>query len=196
MRRKGNPPVTDLRWVAVALGVMGYLLYQICPAAGPIYLVGKTFPFQPVNMAGMEMVAAPMKMVARNAMPSLHVGWTLLLYWSTRKRHALVRVAAALYLLLTTLATLGSGEHYLVDLMLAQVALITQAICTRRKGPIHWTALGVCLPLTLSWLFAFRTGAALAIPAGPWMWTLAAATVGLPLCLYWWFGAYAESEKV
>jgi hypothetical protein len=184
-RKNGNPPEMDLRWQAMVLGVMGFGLYQICPAAGPVYLMGKAFPLEPVNLTGMDLVAAPMQMVARNAMPSLHVGWTLLLFWSTRHRGALARTAALLYLSLTILATLGTGEHYLVDLMLAPpVALITFAICCPGKNFRHWLALGVCAPLTLVWLIAFRTGAALAIPAGFWMWTLFAVTVLLPIGFY------------
>ena len=47
-------------------------------------------------------------------MPSLHVAWALLVYWLWRSSRWRWIVLA--YLLLTMLATLGGGEHYLVDL--------------------------------------------------------------------------------
>ncbi len=187
MRRRNAAPPVDLRWQAVALGISGFLLYQVCPAAGPIYLVDKVFPFQQVNLSGMEMVAAPMQMVARNAMPSLHVGWTLLLFWSTRRRHVLARIASGIYLTLTVLATLGLGVHYLVDLMMSPpVALLTFAMCSPRKQAGHWIALGAVGALTFAWLIAFRTGWALMLPSGSAWWAIAILTAATPIALYMW----------
>jgi len=60
---------------------------------------------------------------------------------------------------------------------------MTQAICTPSRSRAEWVALAVSIPLTLMWLFAFRTGLALGIPAGAWMWILAVMTAAAPLAL-------------
>jgi hypothetical protein len=185
MRHKGIRPAADLRWLVVTLGIIGFLMYQICPASGPVYLADKPFPFEIPNLSGMALIAVPVREAARNAMPSLHVGWTLLLFWSLRGKRRIVRAIALLYLVLTVFATLGSGQHYLVDLMVAPaVALTVQAVCTPGRTFAKLLALGLGASLSMCWLIAFRSGAALAIPQGAWMWTLASMTAAIPLVLF------------
>jgi hypothetical protein len=92
-----------------------------------------------------------------------------------------IGVLAAVYLTLTALATLGFGEHYLADLMVAPpLGLAIQAACTRTESRVRWMALAAGAGMTLAWLIAFRTGAALAIPAGRATWSLALISVALP----------------
>lgn len=186
MRQKGQSPAADLRWLFVSLGLLGFLMYQICPASGPVYLVEKGFPSEIPNLSGLALIAsAPAHAASRNAMPSLHVGWALLLFWSLRARPILVRTAGFLYLTFTALATLGLGEHYLVDLMVAPAfALIVRALCTRNRSPLRQSALAIGAVIGLTWLIAFRSGVALSIPSGPWMWTLAILTVSIPLAIF------------
>ena len=85
-RQRKRPILVDLRWLSVALGVVGFLLYQVSPASGPIYLFGKEFPFHVPDLAGLAIQPAWLQPAARNGMPSLHVGWTLLLFWNMRRR--------------------------------------------------------------------------------------------------------------
>jgi hypothetical protein len=185
-RRNHRPVAVDLRRIAIALGVTGFLLYQFCPVAGPVYLFSKQFPFEIPDLTGIAIQSAWLQQVPRNGMPSLHVGWTLLLFWNTRKRSCWMAAGAACYLLLTALATLGFGEHYLADLMVAPpLALAIQAACTRTTSPVRWIALALGSVITLTWLIAFRTGAALAIPAGTVVWTLAGMTAILPALTAW-----------
>jgi len=194
-RRNHRPVTVDLRWIAIALGVTGFLLYQICPVAGPIYLFATQFPFQLPDLAGFAIQPAWLQQVPRNGMPSLHVGWTLLLFWNTRKRSWWVAAGAAFYLLLTALATLGFGEHYLADLMVAPpLALAIQAACTRTNSPARWIALSIGGVITLTWLIAFRSGAALGIPAGASVWTLTAFTVTLAAAGAWWLERSATAS--
>jgi hypothetical protein len=180
--RLNNVPISvDLRWLSVTLGVAGFLLYQVSPAAGPVYLFGADFPFHVPDLAGMAIQPAWLQPAARNGMPSLHVGWTLLLFWNLRRRAWWIGVLAAVYLTLTALATLGFGEHYLADLMVAPpLGLAIQAACTRTESRVRWMALAAGAGMTLAWLIAFRTGAALAIPAGRATWSLALISVALP----------------
>jgi hypothetical protein len=177
----------DLRWVSLTLGCVGFLLYQICPAAGPVYLFPNQFPLVVPNLDWI--VAAPgwLGEVPRNGMPSLHLAWTMLLFWNVRHRAWWISLAAAMYVMLTALATLGLGEHYLVDLMVAvPVGLTIQALWLRTRSVFRWVAIGAGGAIMLVWLLAFRTEAALAIPVGPVMWTLGTLTVLVPVAMAWW----------
>jgi hypothetical protein len=98
----------------VAELVTGPLLYALFPACGPIYAFGKQwlhpsavlFVAQPVpiRLAGMP-----------NAFPSLHIGTAFLfLLFAPGK---LWKSVAFAFLALTCLATLSTGEHYVIDLI-------------------------------------------------------------------------------
>jgi hypothetical protein len=175
----------DLLWMAVSLGIVGFLLYQVCPAAGPVYLFPKQFPNE-LPSAGFSTQPSPMQAVPRNAMPSLHVAWMLLLFWNTRRRAWWIRLIAAVYLVLTALATLGLGEHYLADLMVAPpLVAAVQAACTRIAVKEKWIALCIGAGITGSWLVALRTGAAMMIAPGAPLWTLAALSFIIPVTVLW-----------
>ena len=185
-RQRNAPIVVDLRWLSVALGVVGFLLYQVSPASGPVYLFVKDFPFHVPDLSGLSIQPAWLQPAARNGMPSLHVGWTLLLFWNIRRRNWWMGAIAATYLTLTALATLGFGEHYLADLMVAPaLALAIQAACTRTNARFRWIAMATGAIITLAWLIAFRTGAALRIPEGAATWSFALASVVLPAIAGW-----------
>jgi hypothetical protein len=176
----------DLRWLSITIGCVGFLLYQICPAAGPIYLFPKEFPNAIPNLAAV--IAAPSFLgeVPRNAMPSLHVGWTLLLFWNMRRRAWWVVLLGGLYVMATALATLGLGEHYLVDLMVAvPMGLAIQAIWLRQTSALRWVAIGIGVVMTFGWLIAFRTGAVVGVPPGMVTWMVAGLTVVVPAAVAW-----------
>jgi hypothetical protein len=71
-------------------------LYLVFPAAGPAHLGDRLAP--------------------RNCMPSMHLAWALVLAAYLPRRW---RWAGALFALLTAAATLGTGEHYWIDLAAA-----------------------------------------------------------------------------
>jgi hypothetical protein len=119
-------------------------------------------------------------------MPSLHVGWTFLLFWNIRRRSWWMGLIAATYLTLTSLATLGFGEHYLADLMVAPaLALAIQAACTRTNARFRRLAMASGAIVTMAWLIAFRTGAALRIPEGAPTWSIAIVSIALPAIAGW-----------
>jgi hypothetical protein len=182
-REKTKRFPVDLGTALLALGVVGFALYQICPVSGPVYLFPQDFPAQlpALSNAG----PAPLPTVPRNGMPSLHVAWTFLLFWNLRSRRVLGPLAAA-YLILTALATLGSGEHYLADLMVAiPLALTVQSAVLKSKNEWRFAALTTGGIFTLAWLIAFRTGLALSLPSGGPLWAIAGATILFPLALVW-----------
>jgi PAP2 superfamily len=163
-RPKGAP---DVRLVFAALGIVGFALYQFCPAAGPIYLFGKGFPYQPPSLANLAMATTALPDVPRNAIPSLHVAWCLLvLYNSWRFPSWLLRSYAVICLVLTAAATLGLGEHYLVDLIVAvPLSVAVQLGCTRR-----WLGAAVCMAMVVAWLALLRSGIGWqAQPLGSWI---------------------------
>jgi hypothetical protein len=137
--RRGQP----VRVLAVMLlaGFAGVEAYRLLPACGPVYLLGSEcftgeFPASCATVAAADL--RPVQLdpsFPRNAMPSLHVGWALLVYWCciAMCRGSRWRWLALVYLVLTALATLAGGEHYLVDLVAAPpFALATWTVCFPR----------------------------------------------------------------
>ena len=93
----------------------GSLVYLILPVSGPVYAFSN-FPAMPpaslTETSPLWLTAPP------NAVPSGHTGAALLTVWFLR-RWKWGKAAGVLFLLLTVLATLGSGQHYLFDLVVA-----------------------------------------------------------------------------
>jgi hypothetical protein len=106
-------------FVAAALAaVVGVLAYQVVPATGPIYAFAGYPAGQPV--LGAFALANPVEMLApRNAMPSLHLTWALLVAWHAVRSGRLAGALGIVFLSLTTLAALALGEHYVIDLVMA-----------------------------------------------------------------------------
>jgi hypothetical protein len=166
--------------VLLLAGVSGWLLYNVVPGTGPIYAFGKDFPWNGISYKDLSTFALQKMSVPtgipRNAMPSLHVGWVVLLFWNSRGFPHALRAALLLYVCLTVVATLGSGQHYLVDLVVSlPLALAVQATASYslpRSRRI--TALVAGLAFTAMWLFLVRFGIALALksPVIPWSFIL------------------------
>ncbi len=158
-------------------GVGGWLLYSVVPGTGPIYAFGPDFPWHPLPYNDLSRFALHKMSIAanipRNAMPSLHVGWAMLLWWNSGGFPRLLRAALALYIVLTVVATLGSGQHYLVDLVVSlPFALAVQSVASGHfsKSRERINALVSGLVLTAAWLLLVRFGAHLALksPIIPW----------------------------
>jgi hypothetical protein len=116
----------------------------------------------------------------RNAMPSLHMTWALLVLWISRdlgRGHWL----AAIFAFFTAVATLSIGEHYLVDLVVAfPFALAIWNLCIGDVPLSHpkrtlTVAGGACV--YLAWTAAIRFSPTIfyASPVIPWL--ASAATV-------------------
>jgi PAP2 superfamily len=175
--------------VLLLAGVEGWLLYNIVPGTGPIYAFGRDFPWKPLPYNDLtRFVLGKLTIpttIPRNAMPSLHVGWAVLLYWNCRKLPIVLRSTALVFLILTVFATLGSGQHYLVDLVgslpfaltvQATVLLAFRDRSSAGRSRLMTAALGG-LGMTLAWLSMVRFGVELALksPVIPWAFTLLTA---------------------
>ena len=164
-------------------GPVGILFYNLFPGCGPHNMFGANFPFHPFPTADiprlfLEPVAFP---GPRNAMPSLHLAWTLLAWWYSRGLNRAERFVAFAFLALTAFATLGTGEHWFVDLVVAfPFALLIHALCTCQiswKDSRRLAAILAGLGATLAWFAMLRYGAKLfwVSPIVPWF--LSAATI-------------------
>ena len=183
----------DLGIATLTLGVIGFLLYQICPVSGPVYLFPGDFPTHIPHVLNASRIHLPP--VPRNGMPSLHVAWALLLAWNLRARRALI-VPSVFYLTFTILATLGSGEHYLADLLVSPaLVLAVQSACGGVTPGLRSFGLAVGSAIVLSWLIAFRTGVALAIPSGHTAGLLASLSILLPAAVAWCVSATAAGVE-
>ena len=94
-------------------------------------------------------------------MPSLHATWVVLLFLATWRKNWLTRIAFALLMVGTIVATLGTGEHYLLDLVVAvPFAVAMSLVAVETIGDRRtWLAFGRGMALTLAWICALRFAA-------------------------------------
>jgi hypothetical protein len=166
-------------------GPMGILFYNLFPACGPLALFRQGFPFVAFPMADApRLLLEPTAIAgARNAMPSLHMAWMLLAWWYSRGLSWFERLIVFSFLGFTAFATLGTGEHWFVDLVVAfPFALLIQGICAYRvpwKDSRRLAAFFFGLLGTLAWLVMLRYGAKFFWTSPIIPWGIAAATVTL-----------------
>jgi len=129
--------------------VSGPLLYTIVPACGPIYAFGKQWLHPPgVPPDAVRLTGMP------NAFPSLHVGTAFVFVMFAPGR--IWKAVALFFLAATCLATLSTGEHYLID----WVPGLAFGVFVSAVGMGHFRRAGCFLALTLAWSFIVRFGAA------------------------------------
>jgi hypothetical protein len=188
---------TRVSWRMLAIllltGVTGSLLYNLVPGTGPLYAFGKDFPwtsipYKDLSNFPLEKMSLPLS-IPRNAMPSLHMGWVVLLWWNSKGFPRALRAFLILYLLLTVVATLGGGQHYLVDLVVSlPFVLAVQATASYglpdRSRPMRAMAAGIAL--TAVWLVLVRFGVAWALKSPVIPWTLILATTSITFWLQSW----------
>jgi hypothetical protein len=157
-------------------GPVGILFYNLLPALGPVHILSRDFPWHPLSYAqASRLLLEPIAVAGpRNAIPSLHAAWMFLVCWYARNLSPLEKTIAGVFLLFTLFATLGTGEHYFVDLVVAApFSLLIVAIAGLLSGGArrsHAFALVVGLGITLAWFAALRLGPKLfwVSPVIPW----------------------------
>jgi hypothetical protein len=167
----------------VITGPMGILFYNAVPALGPAHLFTKNFPWHPLAIdQARHLFLEPVALAGpRNAIPSLHMAWVLLAWWYSRGLSKTERAIALFYLVFVALATLGTGEHYFIDLVVAvPFALFMESLFAYDLpilDPTRTGAVAFGLLSTLAWLAALRftPHAFWSTPILPW--TLCIATV-------------------
>ena len=143
-------PLSILK-ILVANAIIGFSLYFLFPAMGPKYAF-PSFPDAPAVVRPMPALLSGVP----NAMPSLHFGGTLLIFWLLKPWKWLYRAAGG-FCALTALATLGLGEHYLVDLVVAvpyALAILAFGSTVRERC----RALAASVSMLAAWLWILRGG--------------------------------------
>jgi len=171
-------PSWDIITLFLLAGLGGWALYNIVPATGPVYVFGMDFPWRSLPYKSLHRLFLERVPVSgdipRNAIPSLHLAWVVLLYWNAKGVSRALRVFMAVYLVLTVVSTLGTGEHYLVDLVAGvPFAFFVQSVVSPGHKPAtskRAITAGAGLALTLGWLLLVRFGVRwmLVSPALPW----------------------------
>ena len=179
--------------VLLLAGVAGWILYNVVPATGPLYAFGRDFPwnslpYKDLSTFELQKMSLPLG-IPRNGMPSLHMGWLVLLWWNSRGLPRALRAALIFYLFLTVIATLGSGQHYLVDLVVSlPFALAVQSVAsyTLPNKPGRIAAMVSGLGFTMAWLLFVRFGVSWALKSPVIPWTLILATTSITFGLESW----------
>jgi membrane-associated phospholipid phosphatase len=121
-------------WLLVSLGIAS-VLYLLVPTAPPRLVPGLDIG-DTVGLAAHDTGSfLGVRFNPYAAMPSMHVGWTLLLAIVGIRicRHRLVRIAFALYPVGMMICVVATGNHYFLDSIVgAGVALLAVLICSSR----------------------------------------------------------------
>lgn len=128
--------------------VLGPVLYMLVPACGPHYAFAGFPSLSPQSFTGtMALQGYP------NAIPSLHISTALLLFLFSRGRFW--KSVSFVFFVATALATLATGEHYVIDLIvgLPFACLVHAAAHRKFGGSALWAA------VIILWLLAIRIGA-------------------------------------
>jgi hypothetical protein len=195
-------PSWDLITLFLLAGLGGWALYNIVPATGPAYVFAASFPWQALPYRSLHRLFLELVPVngniPRNAIPSLHMAWVMLLYWNTKGQSRAMRAFLAIYVALTVVSTLGTGEHYFTDLVAGiPFAFAVQAIVAPdTKSAFSRRALAAAsgLSLTLFWLLLVRFAAKLMLLSPILPWGLTAATIVMVWRIKVWFDSQSTSS--
>ena len=145
----------DVLQALLVNSLIGYLLFWVFPAAGPSFAFPQSYPLHSPALSAMGVKPIVFDALP-NAMPSVHVS-TALLIWFNCRPWPRGRLLALAFLVCTILSTLGLGEHYLVDVIVAfPYALLIQSLSVSRAPDRGSLLLG--LSLTAGWIIFLKFG--------------------------------------
>jgi hypothetical protein len=169
--RKAGPLV--LTYVVEMM--VGPALYALVPGCGPIYAFRAAWLATPavrpevIRLSGMP-----------NAFPSLHLGTALVFVLFARGW--IWRVVALAFLAGTALATLSTGEHYVIDL----VAGAAFGCFAAAAGQRRWASSLLFGAITVAWSILVRAGHLWLIGHPEVVRVCAAGTVMAAVAGVWW----------
>src|SRR5258708_2922089 len=135
-RKKAYPAMAAL----LLTGPIAVLSYNVFLALGPAHLFLQVFPWLPVSTwQAALLLREPIAVKGvQNAIPSLHIAWVLLAWWYPRGLSVWERGIALTFVIFTVFATLGTGEHYFIDLVVAYpFSVMMQSLCA---FPMRWSS--------------------------------------------------------
>ncbi|GHD64170.1 fused MFS/spermidine synthase [Jeongeupia chitinilytica] len=166
------------------------LAYLLLPVTGPKYAFGAAFPNHMPPISQIPAVAAVNPhFFARNGFPSMHFGWAFALFLNAKLVSG--KWSSRFFLLfagLTILATLGLGEHYVVDLVASvPFVYVLQGLFIRHmpwsnRARLQNIAIGVGFWLGLLLLLRFGINLFTHVPGLSWVVLL--ATIIVPTIFY------------
>jgi PAP2 superfamily len=185
--RAGKRQPVSILALFLSLMLAGCVLYGVYPAVGPRHAFGEFYPWNPPSLS--QIAVRPMNVpdAPRNCMPSLHLAGALTIWWNSRLWPRWGRLLAGLFLGATIFSTLASGEHYLVDLVVAvPFTLVFQALWTvsvpfaqsARRRPLVVGAIA-----TIAWVLSLRYGLRLLLISPVIAWGFILLTVAWCLVL-------------
>ena len=173
----------------VVAGPLGVVFYNLVPAGGPANLFGAKFPFDPLTTEELRRIPMEALTIAgpRNAFPSLHLAWALLIDWYAEGLSRWIKIVFFVFVLGTIGSTLALGEHYFIDLVTAfPFALMIQAACALNvsfSDSRRIVALLTGALLMVAWMVLLRWGLPLVWISPIVPWTLVAGTITSTLWL-------------
>ena len=139
------------------------MVYHLVPVSGPLYALGETYAIDlPTVAEALERSLLPVEVSPRNGVPSMHFGFALLMWLISFNYGLIIRAFFSLVMILNVIATIGFGEHYLVDLVISfPYILFIYALCRKplREGDVYRRrAMFYGVGATLAWVFYLRFG--------------------------------------
>ncbi|MGO9119007.1 MAG: fused MFS/spermidine synthase [Desulfomonilaceae bacterium] len=171
----------------IVAAVCGYVLYHFYPVVGPVYAFGESYPSRAPLLSDLQMVPIMVVPVDRNCMPALHFSWALLQWWHSRSLARWIQYTAFVWLIITVLATLGLGLHYLIDLIVAVpfsvavrgiASLLDRKHESASKRSVFWGGL-----MTIGWLAILRIDVGFLIALPGLVWALSIGTISFSMLL-------------
>jgi hypothetical protein len=164
--------------IGLAAVIIFGVMYGLCPGAGPAYAFGTNFPFTVPTLVTPH--ARILENSQLNTTPSGHLAWALLMFWFARE-HCVGKLTHWLlgaFVVGTAVATMGTGEHYVIDLILA----VPFAVGIWELHNRRWKMAASFLLLVGVWEVALSTAWALLVPTGI-VWVMVSGTLVVPLVL-------------
>jgi hypothetical protein len=132
-----EPVYRELRTVLLVAVTMSAVLFILLPTAPPRLVSGLGIE-DTIGMTTRDVGSfRGIRFNPYAAMPSMHVGWTLLVAIEALRvvRRRPLRVLVVLHPILMVLAVVATGNHYLLDCLVgAAIALIALAVVRRARG--------------------------------------------------------------
>lgn len=182
-------PLWELIELLFAPAMVGYLFFSVFPVCGPHYAFAVDFPnaylpYRLLHRLALESIPV-LPAFPRNAVPSLHMTWALLIWLNTRGLPRWGRVAAATLALATVFDTLATGEHYLFDLIVSVPFTLWMQACMVRTVKFsdrrRWLPALVGCAMLLTWLIIGRFGFHWMLVSRYLVWSLAVASSAVSL---------------
>ena len=186
----------------ILLGIVGWLLYFVLPAIDPGAVFWDVYGDQlpSPNEVSLDRLAVH-NGHPRNAMPSLHMSWALLLAMEARRMGKAWASIGLAYVFIIAFSTFGVREHYLIDLVVAvpftvSMYAVSRLFCRRQGRTELFAAAAGGAAMTALLLVTIRFGTE-ALRGAPWVArALVVGAVSLSLVLHFLAERRAPSAAV